>query len=152
MKALRYKQQTAEETALPLLPTSMDRLTVAALVLSSTISALAAPQNMVTLYGLSAEAPAPTMTSRPCGGDDCGGPRSVLPEDIPALVHAGVHLGDEIIGATAIAVDGAGATYYVGVHRYSVIRTAVAPGVIRTSTLPTPTSETSKSGFCLVTS
>ncbi|KAH6906905.1 hypothetical protein BKA70DRAFT_1031017, partial [Coprinopsis sp. MPI-PUGE-AT-0042] len=41
-----------------------------------------------------------------------------------------------------VAVDGSGATYYVGVLKYSIIRTEVHPGMIETYTLPTPTSGT----------
>lgn len=79
------------------------------------------------------------MTSRPVSSIS-----SLEPEaQLTSIVHAGVHLGGEIVDASAVAVDGSGATYYVGVHVYSEIRTGFSPGRIETIKLPEPTSETS---------
>jgi hypothetical protein len=110
---------------------------IIALILSSlALTTLAAPQNVVTLYGIS---PDPPSTSTPT-------PR-VVRHDAPEIINDLVVLNGEILDASAVAVDGAGATIYVGVLRQSLIPTYISPGIVSTATQPTPTSMTSQSFF-----
>jgi hypothetical protein len=55
----------------------------------------------------------------------------------------GLFLGGGDIRASAVAVDAAGATYYVGVQQVSVVATEIDM-LLTTFTLPTPTPTTCK--------
>jgi hypothetical protein len=89
--------------------------------------ALTVAQSEVTLYDLSF-APQPT--------DDGSGLGQQFNDVLGAVV-----LGAGAATASAVAVDGAGATYYVGVQELSVLPTNFG-GVVTTVVLPTPTLAT----------
>ncbi|KAH6899103.1 hypothetical protein BKA70DRAFT_1563351 [Coprinopsis sp. MPI-PUGE-AT-0042] len=92
------------------------------LALLSACAVLAAAQGEVTLYGLSL-APQPSLAAK---FND---------------VLGAVLLGGGNVKASAVAVDPAGATYYVGVQQVSVVPT-ISSGQLTTITLPTPSAAT----------
>ena len=91
-----------------------------ALAFLSGYAALVAAQREVTLYDLS-------LIPEPTG----------LPEDLRNILAAAAAAGVGEVKATPVAVDPAGATYYVGVEEFSVVPTIVA-GALTTVALPTP--------------
>ncbi|KAH6905881.1 hypothetical protein BKA70DRAFT_1402337 [Coprinopsis sp. MPI-PUGE-AT-0042] len=90
-------------------------------------TALVAAQNAVTIYDIS-------FVPEPTSGT------SGLEDQFNNVLGA-VALGGGEIKASAVAVDTAGATYYVGVQEISVLPTN-AGGVLTTVVLPTPTLTT----------
>lgn len=90
-------------------------------------AALVAAQSAVTIYDIS-------LVPEPTSG--AGGLAGQLDRVIDALVLGG---GD--IRASAVAVDTAGATYYVGVQQVSAVPTNIG-SVLTTVVLPTPTTTT----------
>ncbi|KAH6906975.1 hypothetical protein BKA70DRAFT_1491801 [Coprinopsis sp. MPI-PUGE-AT-0042] len=101
--------------------------TATALATLSAYAALVAAQSEVTLYDLSF-VPQPTS-----GGSGLA--------DQFADVLGAVILGGGDVKASAVAVDTAGATYYVGVQEVSVLPTTSA-GRLTTVILPTPSPAT----------
>ncbi|KAH6899115.1 hypothetical protein BKA70DRAFT_1314439 [Coprinopsis sp. MPI-PUGE-AT-0042] len=101
--------------------------TATALTTLSAYAALVAAQSEVTLYDLSF-VPQPTS-----GGSGLA--------DQFADVLGAVILGGGDVKASAVAVDTAGATYYVGVQEVSVLPTTSA-GRLTTVILPTPSPAT----------
>ncbi|KAH6899106.1 hypothetical protein BKA70DRAFT_1314426, partial [Coprinopsis sp. MPI-PUGE-AT-0042] len=92
-------------------------------------TALGAAQDPVTIYDISF-VPEPT---RGAGG---------LEDQLNNVLGAVARVGGGEIKASAVAVDTAGDTYYVGVQEISVLPTN-AGGVLTTVVLPTPTFTTS---------
>ncbi|KAH6906881.1 hypothetical protein BKA70DRAFT_1428390 [Coprinopsis sp. MPI-PUGE-AT-0042] len=85
--------------------------------------------NVVTFY---ADGPLPSTTRPP------GALRSIEPADV---VNAAVKVQGEIVSVSAFAVDPEeGATYYAGLHRYSVVP-ATTEGRLVSVTLPAPKFE-----------
>lgn len=98
---------------------------VTALVTLSTYAALVAAQGEVTLYGLSLA------------------PQASIAAQFNDLLGLAI-IGGGDVKASAVAVDPAGATYYVGVQQVSVVPTTVSGGALTTVTLPTPSAATCK--------
>jgi hypothetical protein len=89
----------------------------------SAYAALVAAQGEVTLYGLSLA------------------PQASLAAQFNGLLGA-VLLDGGDVKASAVAVDQAGATYYVGVQQVTVVPTTASGGELTTVTLPTPSPAT----------
>ncbi|KAH6906906.1 hypothetical protein BKA70DRAFT_381793 [Coprinopsis sp. MPI-PUGE-AT-0042] len=102
---------------------------LSAALLVSVASTAAAQGSPVTFYGISVN---PSGTPLPIAS---------LRNNPHDLVNAAAHFGGDLVDVTPIAVDTAGATYYVGVNIVSLAFDTIG-GELKTIPLPTPSSET----------
>ncbi|KAH6906903.1 hypothetical protein BKA70DRAFT_381785 [Coprinopsis sp. MPI-PUGE-AT-0042] len=118
-----------EITSSPSILEMVKRTSVFLTTLSVFASLVAAQEDVVTLYVPSLRPAAPSQP-----------PKDINQISDDEVLNDMFHLGGKIDGISAIGVGGADATWYVGVHQYSVVVTRTA-NQLSTVTLPTPISK-----------